>query len=156
MQRALICRSRPPRAFVLFATSCSLLSGLRHRSFPTTALCAAAVFVCIAPAAFAAPRSALRASEGSCRQAANGLISLIDAKTDNTQLYRDTYAVVVNSCGPPSSPPKASEPPPKEPQSRDACHDLAAALVDLIEDGEMNTKAFVKARGDFALACAPL
>jgi hypothetical protein len=28
-------------------------------------------------------------------------------------------------------------------------------LVDLIDDGKMNTGAFVKARGDFAVACAP-
>jgi hypothetical protein len=28
-------------------------------------------------------------------------------------------------------------------------------LVDLIEDGKMNTATFVKARGDFAVVCAP-
>lgn len=107
----------------------------------------AAVLVSAPLASSAAPR----ASEASCRQAVNGLISLLDAKTDNTPLYRDTYAVVVNSCGPPSHPAKTTAPPP----SRDACRDLAAALVDLIEDGNMNTAAFVKARGDFAVACGP-
>jgi hypothetical protein len=113
---------------------------------------AAAVFVFASPV-FAAPKAAPRASEGSCRQAVNGLISLIDAKTDNTPLYRDTYAVVVNTCGPPA--PNAGSKLGAPPPGRDACHDLAAALVDLIEDGKMNTAAFVKARGDFAVACAP-
>jgi hypothetical protein len=92
-----------------------------------------------------------RSSEKSCREAVNGLVSLIDAKTDAAALYRDTYAVVVNTCGPVTTAPATSTPP----RSRDACHDLAAALVDLIEDGKMNTAPFVKARGDFALACAP-
>ncbi len=121
--------------------------GLR-RQMKTAAL-AAAVFVCLTPAQ-AAPQ---RAGEGSCRQAVNGLISLIDGKTDDTALYRDTYAVVVNGCGP--SAPKAGATPKAPPPGRDACHDLAAALVDLIEDGKMNSPAFVTARGDFAAACPP-
>jgi hypothetical protein len=91
-----------------------------------------------------------------CREAANGLISLIDAKTDsktdNTALYRDAYGVVVNTCGPMARAPKPAEPPPP---GRAACHDLAAALVDLIEDGKMNSAAFVSARERFALACPP-
>jgi hypothetical protein len=111
--------------------------------------------------AYAAPKAAPRASEGSCRQAVNGLISLLDAKTDsnadsktdNTLLYRDTYAVVVNTCGPPA--PNAKPEPGASPPGGVACHDLAAALVDLIEDGKMNTATFVKARGDFAVVCAP-
>ena len=119
----------------------------RHKA---VAAVAAAVVVG-ASLASAAPQSAPPASEGSCRQAVNGLISLIDAKTDNTPLYRDTFGVVVNTCGPVATAWTPSAPPP----SRDACHDLAAALVDLIEDGKMNSVAFVKARGDFALACAP-
>ncbi len=47
--------------------------------------------------------------------------------------------------------PKPKTPPP----GRDACHDLAAAMVDLIEDGKMDTAAFVKARNDFADTCPP-
>lgn len=117
------------------------------RFIETTAALAAAVLVCVSLSSGAAPR----ASESSCREAANGLISLLDAKTDNTALYRDTYNVVVNTCGPIAQAPQPTQPP----RSRDACHDLAAALVDLIEDGKMNTNAFVKARGDFAAACRP-
>jgi len=118
------------------------------RRFPGTAL-AIAIVVCGARPCGAAPR----ASEASCRQAANGLISLLDAKNDDTALYRDTYAVVIDTCGPSAA--KAQPKPGPPPPARDACHDLAAALVDLIEDGKMNTAAFAKARSDFALACAP-
>jgi hypothetical protein len=58
----------------------------------------------------------------------------------------------VNKCGPESKPDSK----PGAPRlGRDACHDLAAALVDLIEDGKMNTAAFAKARADFAQARPP-
>ena len=102
---------------------------------------------------FAHRSPAPRFGEKSCREAVNGLISLLDAKTDNTALYRDTNAVVVNNCGPAAT--KAEPKPAAPPPGRDACHDLAAALVDLIEDGKMNTKAFVEAHGRFAQACPP-
>ena len=117
------------------------------RRFARTAL-ATAIVVCGALPCEAVPR----ASEASCRQAINGLISLLDAKNDNTPLYRDTFAGVVGSRGPAAAKaePKAGAAP-----ARAACHDLAAALVDLIEDGKMNTTAFAKARGEFALACPP-
>jgi hypothetical protein len=99
-----------------------------------------------------APRDAVaeQASPASCREAINGLISLLDSGTDNSPLYRDTYGVVVNTCGPAAG---AKQPPP--PQSRAACHDLAAALVDLIEDDRMDTAAFAGARGTFARTCPP-
>jgi hypothetical protein len=118
------------------------------REFINAAALVAAVVVCVSLAG-AEPRS----SEQSCRQAVNGLISLLDAKTDNTPLYRDTFTVVVDTCGPPA--PKADSKSGATPPGRVACRDLAAALVDLIEDGNMNTAAFAKVRGDFALACPP-
>jgi hypothetical protein len=112
---------------------------------------AAAALLFSATLAPAAPRSTHRAGAGPCREAINGLVSMLDAKTDNTALYRDTYRVVVDTCGPAAPAPKPVRPPP----SRDSCRDLAAAMVDLIEDGKMNTPAFVKARTAFAQACAP-
>jgi hypothetical protein len=124
----------------------------RYIVIPSAAL--AAVLVCTSPVS-AVPKSGERANEKSCREAANGLISLLDADADNTPLYRDTFAVVVNSCGPATSTPQTMSKPPTPPPSRDACHDLAAALVDLIEDGKMNSPAFVTARNDFALTCPP-
>jgi hypothetical protein len=53
----------------------------------------------ILTAAAAAPRS----NPASCREAANGLISLLDAGKDDGALYLDTYAVVGTTCGPASS-----------------------------------------------------
>jgi hypothetical protein len=126
----------------------------------TTAVLAAAGFVC-AQLASAAPKSAeQRASasqssqppgEKACREAVNGLISMLDAKLDDASNYRDTYKAVVETCGLAAPAPKPKTPPP----GRDACYDLAAAMVDLIEDGKMDTAAFVKARSDFADTCPP-
>ncbi len=112
-----------------------------------------AVLVCSVTLASAAPKSAQRPGEKPCREAANGLVSLLDAKADGSATYRDTYAVVVNTCGPASAAPKSAPKP--QPPGRAACPDLAAAMVDLIEDGKMNAKAFVTARDDFALTCPP-
>src|SRR5579863_2950977 len=108
---------------------------------------AAAALICTAAAA--APAS----TPASCREAANGLISLLDAGKDTGALYRDTYAVVVNTCGPAATAPRPAAPP--SPPDRPRCHDLAAALVDLIEDDKMDTAPFAAARDTFAAACAP-
>ena len=113
-----------------------------------TAALSAAVLLSAFPTA-----AASRSSEASCREAANGLVSLLDAKQDNTALYRDTYAVVVNTCGPAAT---ALHPaPPPSPPDRAKCHDLAAAMVDLIEDDAMDSAKFAAARDTFAAACAP-
>ncbi|MGA8651190.1 MAG: hypothetical protein WB677_11300 [Xanthobacteraceae bacterium] len=145
-----------------------LCSGSRHHVLSATFFAAALVF---APLPSSATKMVPRSGEKSCREAVNGLITLLDAKTDNTALYRDTYGIVVNTCGLVSPAPKPKDPPLEhDPEKwkpvfredhapakshRDACHDLAAALVDLIEDGKLNTAAFVKARDDVALACPP-
>jgi hypothetical protein len=99
------------------------------------------------------PAAAQRASPASCRQAVNGLISLLDAGKDGTARYRDTYAVVVNTCGPEATAPRGAAPP--SPSGRAQCHDLTAAMVDLIEDDKMNSAEFVAARNSFSAACAP-
>jgi hypothetical protein len=76
---------------------------------------------------------------------------MLDAKSDDTANYRATYAAVVETCGPAASAAKQKAPS----ANREICHDLAAALVDLIEDEKMNTPAFVKARTSFAETCPP-
>jgi hypothetical protein len=117
-----------------------------HTRFVITAAVSAAVI-------FVAPQGAAAqpASPASCREAINGLISLLDFGKDNTALYRDTYDIVVHSCGPAARSEKASHPP----QSRAACDGLAAAMVDLIEDDKMDTPAFTDARSVFARTCPP-
>jgi hypothetical protein len=111
----------------------------------TTTLLACATVV------FAAPKANQRTGEKPCREGMLGIVSMLDAKTDDSADYRQTYSAIVETCGPVGPAPKPKDPPP----SRAACRDRAMAMVDLIEDGKMNTKAFVKARDDFALACPP-
>jgi hypothetical protein len=101
--------------------------------------------------AWAAPR----ASAASCHQAVNGLISLLDGKMDNTPLYRETFATVVNTCGPAAPTPAAAASAPPAMPDRAACDDLAGAMTDLIDDDKMNTADFIKARTAFAQSCAP-
>jgi hypothetical protein len=112
----------------------------------------AAATLLLAAATVQPALAAQRANSASCHQAVNGLVSLLDGKMDNTALYRETYATVVNSCGPPAPPAPAQ---PAAAANRTACDDLASAMTDLIEDDKMNTADFVKARVAFAQSCAP-
>ena len=97
---------------------------------------------------FTAAAAAPRSNPASCREAANGLISLLDAGKDDGALYRDTYAVVVTTCGPASPTTRPAAPP--SPVGRAQCSGLAAAMVDLIEDDKMESAEFVRAREAFA------
>jgi len=109
----------------------------------------AAAIALIGTAAAAAPIS----TPASCREAANGLISLLDAKQDDTALYRDTYRVVVNTCGPAAKAPRPATPP--SPAGRAQCRDLAATMVDIIEDDAMDSPKFAATRDMFAATCGP-
>jgi hypothetical protein len=91
----------------------------------------------------------------SCREAVNGLISLLAGKMDNTALYRETFTTVVNICGPATSTVPAAPAQPAAASDRSACDDLASAMTDLIDDDKMDTPDFVKARTAFAQSCAP-
>ena len=95
-------------------------------------------------------------SPESCYEAVNGAVSLLDGKMDDTALYRSTFAVVVNTCGPaaPASA-QAAAPPDRARSDRTKCDDLATAMSDLIADDKMNSADFVKARAAFAQSCAP-
>jgi hypothetical protein len=125
---------------------------MRQLNLVATAALAIAATTCGSPAL-----AAQRPGPGPCREAVNGLVSLLDGKMDNTALYRDTFAVVVNTCGPAT--PEPAPPQQAAPQSslsdRAACHDLAVAMTDIIEDDKMNTADFIKARTAFAQSCAP-
>jgi hypothetical protein len=142
---------------------------MRGYNLISSAVVSATVFAC-ACLATAAPKPNQRTGEKPCREGVLGIVSMLDAKTDDTDDYRHTYSAIVETCGPPSMvrksggrfsdkamlqqnapAPKLKDPPP----SRAGCRDLAMAMVDLIEDGKMNTKAFVKARDDFAGTCPP-
>jgi hypothetical protein len=120
----------------------------QHKLIPLAVV--AAIFACTSLAS-AAPKSNQRTGEKPCREGLLGIVSMLDAKTDNSDDYRHTFSAIVETCGPVAPAPKPKEPPP----SRAGCRDLAMAMVDLIEDGKMNTKAFVKARDAFAETCPP-
>jgi hypothetical protein len=121
---------------------------MRNRIMLLVVAIAAAAVVAGAQPALAARQSAA----GPCREAINGLISLLDAGKDDTPLYRDTFLTVVKTCGRhlPDPPPVADPLP-----GRDACHTLAAAMVDLIEDNKIDTLQFIKARTTFERVCLP-
>ncbi len=99
--------------------------------------------------------AAQRASPASCHEAVNGLVSLLDGKMDNTALYRETFATVVDTCGPATTGAPVVAAQPIAASDRSACDDLASAMTDLIEDDKMNTPDFVKSRAAFAQSCAP-
>jgi hypothetical protein len=57
---------------------------------------------------------------------------------------------VVQTCGP-----TGAARTPVAARERSTCRDLALKVLDTIEDGKMNTQAFVQARETFAKSCAP-
>jgi len=108
----------------------------------------AAIFVCAAPVA-ATAQPAKRSGAGPCRQAALSIMSMLDAKEDNTADYRQAYEGITQTCGP------AGAPSAQPPSPREECGKLALAVLDAIEENKINTQAFVHARTRFALSCAP-
>ena len=81
-------------------------TGLPKRSCSVKIFAPSAALVCSVTLASAAPPSQQRPGERSCREAVNGLISMLAARTDNTALYHDTYVTVVETCGPEHDPKK--------------------------------------------------
>ena len=67
--------------------------------FLTAAVIAAVVFACT-PLASAAPKASQRTGEKPCREGMLGIVSMLDAKTDDSADYRQTYAAIVETCGP--------------------------------------------------------
>ena len=122
---------------------------LRCNIFTKGILGLLAVAALVIASAAASPHS----NPASCREAANGLIALLDAGKDDGPLYRDTYAVVVTTCGP--APPTSRLAAAPSPTGRAQCRGLAAAMVDLIEDDKMESAEFARARESFAAACTP-
>lgn len=109
-------------------------------------LTVALVFVLMVASAQA--QSGPRSGVGPCRQGALALIGMLDDGKDNTADYRHAYQAVVQTCGSAGTARSA-------PVARSACRDLARKLLDTIEDGKMNTPAFVRVRDAFRVSCAP-
>jgi hypothetical protein len=70
-----------------------------------SAVIAAAVFACTCLAS-AAPKANQRTGEKPCREGMLGIVSMLDGKTDDSADYRQTYAAIVETCGPVAPAPK--------------------------------------------------
>lgn len=97
-----------------------------------------------------AQAQAQQSGVGPCRQGVLALLGMLDAGDQATADYLSTARNVVETCGP--SPARASG----SPQiNQAACRKLVQPMLDAIEDGKMNTQAFVQVRNNFARSCAP-
>ena len=119
-----------------------------RRSILKMAALVAAIFV-FAALTSASAQQTTRSGAGPCRQAALSIISMLDAKEDNTPDYRHAYEGLTQTCGP------AGMPSAQPPSPREECGKLALAVLDAIEENKINTQGFVHARTRFAMSCAP-
>ena len=100
---------------------------------------------------FCSPASAEpRSGVGPCRQGMLALIGMLDSGDQKSADYKHAYSAVVETCGPVAQ----SKAAPK-PAGAAQCRKLAGRMLDEIESGRMNGKAFVQVRGEFAQGCAP-
>lgn len=91
-----------------------------------------------------------RSGVGPCRQGVLALIGMLDDGDAKSADYRQAFTGVVQTCGPVAQ----SKAAPK-PAGTAQCRKLAGQMLDEIESGRMNGKAFVQVRDTFAQGCAP-
>jgi len=119
---------------------------LTHRSLRLAAVLA----VAISPCTTLAQVNSKPSGSGPCRQGVLALINMLDAGEQGTADYRSTAQSVVQTCGR-SSGRTLSSPQVNQVQ----CRQLALSMLDAIEDGKMNSQAFVLTRDNFARSCSP-
>jgi hypothetical protein len=99
----------------------------------------------------AAPATAeQRSGVGPCRQGVLALIGMLDDGDQKSADYRHAFTAVVRTCGPVAK----SKPAPR-PAGTPQCRKLAGYMLDEIESGGLNGRAFVEVRDSFAQGCAP-
>jgi len=99
----------------------------------------------------AGPASAeQRSGAGPCRQGVLALIGMLDGGDTKSADYRQAFTGVVQTCGPVAR----SKAAPK-PAGTAQCRKLAGYMLDEIEEGRLNGRAFVEARDTFAQGCGP-
>ena len=91
-----------------------------------------------------------RSGVGPCRQGVLALIGMLDDGNAKSADYRHAFTAVVGTCGPVTK----SKTAPK-PAGATQCRKLAGYMLDEIESGRMNGKAFVETRDTFAQGCTP-
>jgi hypothetical protein len=106
----------------------------------------AAGWLSSAQPASAEPRSGV----GPCRQGVLALIGMLDDGDVKSAAYKHAFSAVVGTCGPVAR----SKAAPK-PVATAQCRKLAGRMLDEIEEGRINGKAFVAVRDTFAQGCAP-
>lgn len=114
----------------------------------TGAVLAVLVAVTVAVAAEPEPPPG---SSAACHKTAFALIGAIDDGSAATPQYRTAFATFVATCGR-----RFVLPLPASRRFRYlSCRDKVSALVDLIDNGEIRSGAFARARNAFAKMCAP-
>ena len=91
-----------------------------------------------------------RSGVGPCRQGVLALIGMLDDGNLKSPDYRHAFTAVVQTCGPVAK--SKAAPKPAGPAQ---CRKLAGHMLDEIEEGRMNGRAFVEVRDTFAQDCAP-
>ena len=109
-----------------------------------------AVLLSVALLAPALAQPAKRTGTAPCRQGALALVAMLDDKDDKSADYRNAFNAVTQTCGP-----LAKARGDVTPSPRAECRSLALAVLDAIEGGRIQTPAFVRARDQFAVSCAP-
>jgi hypothetical protein len=88
-----------------------------------------------------------------CRIGAQALIQYLDSQEQAGADYADAYRMV-ETCGPPRTQAHRKVPVRAVTDAK-ACRDLALKMLDELDEGRLTRPSFVKAREDFAVACAP-
>jgi hypothetical protein len=91
-----------------------------------------------------------RSGVGPCRQGVLALIGMLDDGDMKSADYRSASSAVVGTCGPVARTKAAPKP-----AGTAQCRKLAGSMLDEIESGGLNGKAFVEARDAFAQGCGP-
>jgi hypothetical protein len=91
-----------------------------------------------------------RSGVGPCRQGVLGLIAKLDAGEQSMPDFKQVARDVVETCG-------ATTVHPSGPVEIDqaSCRQQAMSMLDTIEDGKINTRAFTRTKTAFARSCAP-
>jgi hypothetical protein len=91
-----------------------------------------------------------RSGVGPCRQGVLALIGMLDDGDAKSAAYKHAFSAVVGTCGPVAKSKAAPRP-----AGTAQCRKLAGYMLDEIEEGRMNGRAFVEVRDTFAQDCAP-
>jgi hypothetical protein len=127
------------------------MSSQEYRMQTSRVLSTLAAALVISVLCSADPASAeQRSGVGPCRQGVLALIGMLDDGDLKSADYRHAFTAVVGTCGPVARSKLAPKP-----AGAAQCRTLAGRMLDEIEEGRLNGKAFVEVRDTFAQGCGP-